>query len=520
MAKLSTLYTTDFSGGLNTTAHQKQIERNESSRIENWDITNKGQLKRRDGLIQVGASLGGKVDGLHSYLRTTGLADLLAIKGGTLYYLNVNTWTALDNGFTSGNLTWMENVALVNKVFISNEDDTLHSWDRTSTTYNSCLTDLGSAKPHGNVMRWHKNHLFHLNNVNVSGTKYPHRMYWSDLADPTTYNTGTDFVDVPAGGRLITAVDMGDYLVLFKEHAIQYLSGWGSTDWQITDSASNVANIDESIGCIAPRGATRVGNEIWFMDDEGIIRRIYQTDFDAFRRDVISTKLEKTLAGINKVQLAKTIATTWNDKVYFAVPTGSSVNNNLILVFDLKASKRTGSEAWTTYTGWTPTLFTHHITSTTPDLYIGDVYGGIYRHDGKDDNGVAIAARWDGREDDFDRPERDKRFKFGYITAPALEDVDIGIYSSVDNGSFSFMGNINITPLGGTLEPSGDFKLFPTGTTAILAGGGSSEFKYYFSSGGGKVAGKTQKFSIRHAVANQQPVINGYTAHFKERALG
>ncbi|MCK5296449.1 MAG: hypothetical protein KAJ75_06140, partial [Alphaproteobacteria bacterium] len=166
--------------------------------MRNWDITSRGQLKRRDGLIQAGNTMGSTIDGLHSYLRTTGVADLLAMEGGNLRYLNVATWDALDTGFTGGNLTWMTTVPLNDKMYISNEDDQLHSWDRASTVLNSSLTDLGAAVPHGNVMRWHKNHLFHMNNVNVSGTKYPHRVYWSDLADPDTYDTAQDFFEVPA----------------------------------------------------------------------------------------------------------------------------------------------------------------------------------------------------------------------------------------------------------------------------------------------------------------------------------
>jgi hypothetical protein len=132
---------------------------------------------------------------------------------------------------------------------------------------------------------------------------------------------------------------------------------------------------------------------------------------------------------------------------------------------------------------------------------------------------VAIDARWDGRDDDFDREERYKRLKFGYISAPAEEETSIGIHSSVDDGSFADLGDIQVRLVGGKLEPSGDFKLFPSGTTAVLAGSGSSEFRFKHESGGGKVLGKTLRHSIRHNELGKQPTVNGYTVHFKERTL-
>jgi hypothetical protein len=520
MAKLSTLYHQDFSGGLNNTAHKKQINRNEASVLQNWDITKNGQLKRRDGLTKVGNTLSNSIDGLHSYYRpSVGLRDLMTMEGGTLRYLNSTTWDALDNGFTSGKLTWLEDCPLNNKVYISNGFDNLHSWDRSSVILNSCLTDLGVAVPSGLVQRWHKNHMFHLNNVKVSGVTYPHRIYWSEIADPDTYDVANNFFEVPGNGRTISAIDLGNHLLIFKERSLQFLSGWGDTDWRITASSSNVANIDESVGMIAPRGATRVGNEVWFIDDEAIIRRVYQTDFDAFRKDIISTKLQGTLNSINTVQLRKAVASTWNDKVYFAIPTGAATNNSLVAVFDINASKRTGGESWTTYTEWEPTMFGLHIPSNEPILYIGDINGKIYSHQGDDDDGISIPARWDGKEDDLDKPERWKRLKFGYITAPVVSDMSINVRSSVDDGSFADLGNISTIPTGGSLGPTGLFELFPTGPTGKLKGPGSAEYKFYFSHGGGRVRGKTSTLSIRHNEANEQPVINGYTVHFRERDL-
>ena len=62
------------------------------------------------------------------------------------------------------------------------------------------------------------------------------------------------------------------------ETSILYLSGYGDADWRITASNNNVNNYAESVGSISPKGITNVGNEVWFIDQNAQIRRLYQTD--------------------------------------------------------------------------------------------------------------------------------------------------------------------------------------------------------------------------------------------------
>lgn len=520
MAKLSTFYLKDYDGGLNDTSSPRQIERNEASILQNWHIRTKGQLTRRDGLLQVGSTLTNSAGGLHGYFRSNGGKDLLVMDGGTLKYLNTTTFDALDSGFTSGKPFWLETCPLNDKVYIANEDNTTHAWDRASTTLNSSLSDLGTTKYQANVLRWHKNHMFFLNNLTLNTTTYPHSIAWSAMGDPETHDTTNDRIDIPGGGRVITAVDQGNVLVIFKERAIQFLDGWGSNSWRITSSSSNVANFDEQVGCIAPRGACRVGNEVWFIDDEGQIRRIYQTDFDAFRRDIVSTKIQGTLAGINKAQLSKAVMWSNNDYVYCALPNGSDTENSIVLCFDLITSKRSGGEAWEVITGWTPSLMTDYIPSSTPELYLADSQSGkIYLHTGDDDDGVAIDADWTGKEDDYDRPERFKRYKFGYLTGMSgAGDMDVTVHASIDGAGFAKLSTLNLLAAGTKLGPTGSATMGPTGEF-VLGGNRYREDKFYYSGGGGAVRGKIVRHSIRHHALNETPIVNTFTSHYKERGL-
>lgn len=518
MAKLSTLTQTDYSGGLNDTKSDREIDRNEASLLRNWDITFEGQLVRRDGLLQIGDTLSNEIDGMTYYERATG-KDILVVEGGKLRYLNSATWDSIDTGFTDNEFKDFATCPLNNKLYISSKSDTLHSWDRASVVEDSSLTDLGAGVPHGNVIRWHKNHMFTTNSVTVSGTTYKHRLYWSAIGDPDTWDTANDFIQIPGNGETLAIADLGDNLAIFKSRSIQYLSGWGDSDWRITASSSNVTNVDENVGIAGAFAHTRVGNEIWYMDDEGNIRRLFQTDFDPFRRDIISTKLRGTLNGLNKTKLDLVRAWTHNDKVYFSVPNGSSSTNDLVLVFDINASRRTGSEAWTTYTGWEPTQWLSYPTSGTPDLYMSDKNGKIYKYSGDDDDGTAVDARWDGRDDDLDKVEVWKRFKFGYITGASSAATSVEVHAATDNGAFADLGDLVLATTGGTLGPSGTFELGPTGTTAILGGATETEFRFFYSSGGGSVTGKRLKHSIRHEVVGKKPTINSFSSHFKFRDL-
>lgn len=522
MANFSTYQQKSYDGGLNDSSSDLEIGRDEASYLRNWDITYKGQLRTRAGLTLYGDDgLTGTVNGFGEFYRnSTGTSDLLLIVGTTLYYLNSNTWTALDSGFTSETMC-IEQVPAVNKVFISSATNTMHSWDRASTTLNSCLTDLGSSVPHGNIIKWHKNHMFVINTVTYGGSTYRGDIYWSAMGDPTTYDTANDFIPLPAlGGKAITVGEIGDALVIFKERATLFLTGWGDDSWRITASATATANADEGVGTLSPFGGTKVGDEWWFIDDQANIRRIYQTDFDAFRKDIISTKLATTLGTVNFAQISKACAVTYDNKVFFAIPTGSNTTNSLVLVYDILASKRTNKEAWTVYEGdlWKPGFFTVYTESGTPKLLMASgAAARVYHHTGTSDATAAITCRWDGKLDNFDQPERYKKYAFGYITAPNQGDYDVTIHSSINGAAFSQISAFNLQGSGSTLGPTGTFELGPTGENR-LGGSETLEHKYYFQDGGGSITGKSRKLSLRTSETGSVTV-NTFTDHFALRSL-
>lgn len=526
---LKTYYQQDYSGGLNDTSHPLEIGPNEASLLRNWDITYPGKLVQREGLTQQGNTFStNPVTGLQAYVRDAG-SDLIATDNNSIWYLNGNSFGQLANNLVGNALMALENVQVKGKIYLCNEDNPLRYWDRLSTTLNTCIASVGSA-PYGNKMTWFENFMFIYNNVQVSGVKYPHRVYLSALGNPESYTTGTDFFDVPGEGRLITAVDggaglTGPELIFFKERSIQILTGYGTTSWKISATASTNFSIDEQIGCVAPRGAVRVDNDVWFIDNQAQIRRITRTNNGLRLQDVVSTKIRGTLASLNPTQLSKTIAWYHANKVYFAFPAGADNVNPIVCVFDTIAAQREAeagrkAEAWTTITGWYPSVMCGQVTSGVPALYIGDKRtGAVYLHKGNDDAGVPIDCRWDGGENGFGAVDRWKRYAFGWISAQSSSALGtIDIYSSINQSPFTLLNKLPLLTTGSRLGPTGDFRLGPSGS-ARLSGSTKSEDRFYFTQGGGVPGGKTVKMSIRHNKLGEQVSVNSFSINWKLRQL-
>lgn len=516
----------DYSGGLNTTASVREVAPNEATALQNFDITYPGQLKRRLGQTLVGDTVSSKpITGLGAFVRDTGV-DLVRSYDTNLQYLNGSVFTTILNTITTGNMMWLENVQALNRLYFCNQDNVLQYWDRAATTLNTCITTPAGTNPHGNVMVWYKNYMFHLNNVKVGATSYTEDIFWSNLGDPNTYDTTNNHTTVPGDGKLITAVPLGDELILFKERSIQRLSGYGNASWQIATGAASYASVSEEVGCISPRGAVQVGDEVWFIDNQARIRRVLKTDFDAFRHDVLSVKIQATLDGVNKAQLAKAIAYTWNNKVYFEIPNGTDTVNSITFVFDILASKRMTpnaytyvSEAWTTYTGWSHSCAVTYPTNASIDLYFGDsVNASVYMHSGTSDNGADIAAVFEDAESDYEAPDTYKVYKFGYITGQSTStNSSIYIDTSIDRLPYYNIGTLTISSNGSKVGPTGSATCGPTGT-AICGGEAANELRYTYDGTGQYPLGKRIRHKIRHT-GQDQPTINSFSSNYTVRGL-
>lgn len=397
-------------------------------------------------------------------------------------------------------------------------------WNITPT---GVLGTVGSTPPHGNVGIWFNNFYFQLNKVKVGSTLYTEDIFWSNLGDPETYDTTNNHTTVPGDGQLITAVPLGDNLVLFKERSIQYLTGFSNESFTIASNKSAYASAAEEVGCVAPRGACQVGNEVWFIDNQARIRRVTRTDFDAFRHEIISVKIQDSLDNINKSQLQKARMWVWNNKVYCALPNGTDTVNSIVFVFDINASKRltpnaymNPEECWTTYTGWHVANAITYPTVLTMDMYIADgVTGQVFKHAGNDDNGVAINCVFEDINSDYGLPMFYKNYLFGYLSAETGSgDVNIPVDTSIDGLNYINQGILSVTQSGSRVGPTGTARCGPTGSARC---GGSSQalLRFFYNNGGQIPLGRWIRHRITHSEVGIQAIVNAFTSQYRPRAI-
>ena len=102
--------------------------------------------------------------------------------------------------------------------------------------------------------------------------KYPGQIYISDLNNPRYFPTNKriDFsLDRKEGITAITRLK--DYLVIFTKTTVSVLLGKGPQDGEIPiPDTYSVKMIHDRIGCSAERSAKVVGNEIFFLSDNGL----------------------------------------------------------------------------------------------------------------------------------------------------------------------------------------------------------------------------------------------------------
>lgn len=440
-----------FSGGQNDSDEPDQLSDNESQLIQNAYINARGTVEKRSGTTLTGDDTGDtKITGITSWKENDGTKWLFSTTGTDLRYLNSTTWDTLDDGFTTGLDT--EFIRADGKIYILNGTDDIHSYDGASVNLNSGLTDLGASVPAAKYGVWWKNYMFICGESSLSGTDYPSRVWFSNIGDPDTWTTGTDYFDVGKDdGQEITGIGILDkFLVIFKENSIYVLTGDGPSEWKLDATTNNLVNVANSVGCASHRSIVQVGNDLWFMDQYGNIRSLRKNEEGSNPlQGIVSENIQGTIDGLNKGALSEVSATFFNNRIYFAAPNGSSNYNNIVMVADLSITLESprNPHPWVTYTGWNPAVFTVYTPSNTPQLYYGegDADSLVYQAEtGTNDNSAAIDFDIQDRMIDLRDPHRKKTARFLITTAESGGDYDVEVSTSLDGVDFTDHGDINL----------------------------------------------------------------------------
>lgn len=122
-----------------------------------------------------------------------------------------------------------------------------------------------------------------------------------------------------------------DKLLMFNRKSISIVTGVDSFNFQ----EARVQVLTREIGLVAKDSIVQVGNQIMFLSDNGVYGVNFQDLYNLRGNDIpLSEAINATIDDINKDYWQNSSAIYFDNRYYIAVPTGTSQNNNKVLVFN------------------------------------------------------------------------------------------------------------------------------------------------------------------------------------------
>jgi hypothetical protein len=264
-----------FAQGLNTTADESQLRKQEMRRADNARLTKAGAVSRILGSQRIHEDeIGGgdPVRGGFTWKRDSGAVQLLAVAGGKLYTATYGslpiTWTEETGTLSSSAVPSFAAFrdATGECVYIA-DGGVLNKWDGSTLT-----TDIANAQAVSRV--WTYNQRLH----GVSGSTA--LVYYSTLNDGDSLGYvagggGSAVVRTFGGQRLTTGITVGTASLMFHVGGISKFTGYTQDDIAIDAGAQGVSG---SKGTEAPQSVVLVEKS-----DEGIDAAFFLTGRGVYR---------------------------------------------------------------------------------------------------------------------------------------------------------------------------------------------------------------------------------------------
>lgn len=322
--------------------------------IENLHIDKTGTWNsHRQGYTNLGSQFesGAQVDGLGHYRDINGNDYVLMAINGKIKHINYVTGAQtaqISTGATAGNNTTFKTLA--DKVYSIEKGSNPYSWagsgSMTATTMFPKTVDVDVyEKPYvGEVFA---NRMAYAN-FNGS-TKYPSTVIISELEDPEGLDTSSTSdamafilgVEVGDGRaiknlkRLYIPIQESDNLMVCKERGIWAITGNTPTTFESV-------LINEEVGCLNKNCAVKYGNDLIFMDENGIHSISAATQSGSIiYAGVESDMVIDTLTSLNYTarELAFAAHLPLRKELWFAFPTGTRDYCDSALVYKYALSK-------------------------------------------------------------------------------------------------------------------------------------------------------------------------------------
>ena len=146
----------------------------------------------------------------------------------------------------------------------------------------------------------------------------------------------------------------GFELIVLKRHSIWWVdtSPLSAVQDNTLEADFTIRQLSGNVGCVAPKSAAVVGNDILFLADDGV-RSVAKSQADSEGRlsEPVSLPISDWIERINWQHAHKACAVAFRGKYLLAVPIDDSEDPNVILVYDTRL------QAWMVWNGITPVDF-------------------------------------------------------------------------------------------------------------------------------------------------------------------
>lgn len=206
----------------------------------------------------------------------------------------------------------------------------------------------------------------------------------SDVLDQNTYDQIESNFRIASGGAdYVVAIQSftEDNLIVFNRNTIHIIRGVSKALKDVT-----VQEVTREVGCIARRTIVQVGNQIFFLSDNGV----YSVNFEDFYNlrgasMPMSEPINPLIKRINPDHIGNCVATYHDNRYYLAVPLDSSTENNAIFVYNFL------NEGWESLDvidqiGWNIRNFVRAGAGGINNLYVVNKDGGVHILDYRDDD--------------------------------------------------------------------------------------------------------------------------------------
>lgn len=330
MPRLDAQIFDDFSGGINKSTTADNIADNELAEALNVNIQLDKSLRTRQGISQYNSTLTGadKVTSIF-YGKTTdsGSTDLLVTTLDKVYKDNgAGGWTDITGGTAPPSGTrWRWKV--FNDLMIGVNGQTVPQ----KYAFTGTLADLTGSPPDN----CHDIEVFLGRVILTNDDDEPTALHGSAAADPEDWTAVGDaftiYIDKDNGYRVMKAVKFYSDLIILKEKGIYRLSPGDNDPANFT-----LVQLFDDIGCVSPHTVFQIGNELVWLDTDGVYTLGTTSKYGDVSYVAISKKIQEFVDDIDPAYIDESVAHDFRalNQLRISVTKSGSTENDHVLVRD------------------------------------------------------------------------------------------------------------------------------------------------------------------------------------------